>query len=200
MKLSSKPAILFTIVLSVALVLICILMQSTRRAKDESLSTSPESHLPDSPGETQTSSVPPSGLLPLLNGDSIPIDRKTKHQSREEKSSPADAGSQVSLSQVAPSVRRKAWRPPSQQTNTLPASFMLTDNQSDLPPGAEEFLNELAMDFKVKMEESGLSPDDPEYKALWEQESWLNEIRFKTTYGDAFWLQYHEQAMEQSGQ
>jgi len=65
-----------------------------------------------------------------------------------------------------------------------------------LPTGAGEFLEQLAQDFKAKMEGSGLSPADPAYKALWESEAFLNDIRFQTTYGNALWLQHHNQSQE----
>lgn len=76
----------------------------------------------------------------------------------------------------------------------------MSGSPTDLPPGADEFLNELAIDFKTKMEESGLTPESPKYKALWERESFLNDIRFQTRFGDLLWMRQHAQAAQLLGQ
>ena len=86
---------------------------------------------------------------------------------------------------------KQPWRAPSQQNHLAPASFQVVDSDQALPQGATEFLGKLAEDFKSKLENSGLEPDSPAYKTLWETEAFLNDIRFKTSYGDSVWLQHH---------
>lgn len=202
MKRPSNPAIHFTIAFSVLLLTICAFLRTTASRQTADTDTIPDMRIQDS--NSKSPSLSPVRPDEVASASSqITLDRPTKRSIREEKAAPSVADSSDSPDSPSPSSRaatRKEWHPPSQQTSTLPASFILSESPTDLPPGADEFLNELAMDFKAKMEESGLPPEDPAYKKLWERESFLNDIRFQTTFGDLLWMRQHAHAAELSGQ
>lgn len=128
-------------------------------------------------------------------------ERSTKplsHQSMENHNRSSRRGSPVlvsesphaeSLQQLGPVAipRQFLSRHPTAQP-VWPASLVaLPDSPEDLENGLEKLANE----FNENLISANAQADSPEYHKRFMNESWLNDIRFKTRYGGHAWHSHH---------
>jgi len=81
----------------------------------------------------------------------------------------------------------------------IPAVLASSDPENPLPEEVEKSIDRMAEDFAKKMEESGLTPDDPDYAKLWQQAAEISDREFRARYGKQAWMRLLIEAHRMQG-